>query len=208
FLSVGALLYIYAQNNGIDVPKDLITGKPRTDLLFPEIAFNHLNIIPSIVFLLGLTAATFATTDSALTALTTSLCVELLGMDEEENANKPKVVRTRHLVHITCSMLMFMVIIGFDEINDASVVAMIFRVASYTYGPLLGLYTFGLFVKNRKVLDKATPIICIVAPLLTFWIVENSELLFGNYKFDVELIILNGLLTFVGLWVFSKKSGN
>src|SRR5690606_27072271 len=154
FLSVGELLYIYAENNGIDVPKDLITGKPRTDLLFPEMAFNHLNIIPSIVFLLGLTAATFATTDSALTALTTSFCVDFLGMEKEENANKPNVVRTRHVVHITFSMLMFLVIIGFNEINDASVVGMIFRVASYTYGPLLGLYTFGLFVKNRAVKDK------------------------------------------------------
>ncbi len=98
FLSVGALLYLYAEKNGIQIP--MVGDVKRTDLLFPEIAFNHLTIIPSVVFLLGLTAATFATTDSALTALTTSFCVDFLGMDKTENQNKPNIVRTRHLVHV------------------------------------------------------------------------------------------------------------
>lgn len=206
FLSVGALLYLYANQNGIDVPLDSVTGKPRTDLLFPEIAFNHFTLVPAIVFLLGLTAATFATTDSALTALTTSFCVDFLGMDKAKDKTDRKLVKQRHFVHLSFALLMFLVILIFNAINDASVVSMIFRVASYTYGPLLGLYAFGLFMKNRSVLDKATPIICILAPLLTFWIVENSELFFGSYKFDVELIVLNGLITFVGLLVFSKKA--
>ncbi len=205
FLSVGALLYLYANQNGIEVPLDSVTGKPRTDLLFPEIAFNHFTLVPAVVFLLGLIAATFATTDSALTALTTSFCVDFLGMDKAKDKTDRKLVNQRHFVHLSFALLMFLVILIFNAINDASVVSMIFRVASYTYGPLLGLYAFGLFMKNRKVLDKATPIICILSPLLTFWIVENSELLFGNYKFDVELIILNGLITFVGLLMFSKK---
>ena len=128
FLSVGALLYLYAKKNGIAVPNDLITGKPRTDLLFPEIAFHHLSTIPAVVFLLGLTAATFATTDSALTALTTSFCVDFLGMDKAENLNKPNIVRTRHLVHIGFSFLMFLVIIVFNSLNDKSVVTMIFKI--------------------------------------------------------------------------------
>lgn len=206
FLSVGALLYLYANQNGIEVPLDSVTGKPRTDLLFPEIAFNHFTLVPAIVFLLGLTAATFATTDSALTALTTSFCVDFLGMDKTKDKTDNKLVKQRHFVHLSFALLMFLVILIFNAINDASVVSMIFRVASYTYGPLLGLYAFGLFMKNRKVLDKTTPIICILSPLLTFWIVENSELFFGSYKFDVELIVLNGLITFVGLLVFSKKA--
>lgn len=206
FLSVGALLYLYANQNGIEVPLDSMTGKPRTDLLFPEIAFNHFTLIPAIVFLLGLTAATFATTDSALTALTTSFCVDFLGMDKAKDKTDRKLVKQRHFVHVSFALLMFLVILIFNAINDASVVSMIFRVASYTYGPLLGLYAFGLFMKNRSVLDKATPIICIVSPLLTFWVVENSQMLFGNYKFDVELIVLNGLITFVGLLIFSKKT--
>ena len=206
FLSVGALLYIYAAKNGIEVPTDLATGKPRTDLLFPEIAFHHLSLVPAIIFLLGLTAATFATTDSALTALTTSFCVDFLNMDKTENLNKPNVVRTRHFVHLSFSFLMFLVIILFNAVNDSSVVGMIFRVASYTYGPLLGLYCFGLFMKSKTVSDKLVPFICILAPALTFLITENSKTLFFGYVFDNELIIVNGLITFIGLLLISKPS--
>lgn len=206
FLSVGALLYLYTEKNGIAIPTDLITGKPRTDLLFPEIAFHHLTIIPSVVFLLGLTAATFATTDSALTALTTSFCVDFLGMDKVENQNKPNIVRTRHFVHIGFSFLMFLVIIIFNAINDASVVSMIFKIASYTYGPLLGLYAFGLFVKSKTVHDKFAPFICIISPAICFLITKNSTALFGDYVIDNELIIINGLITFIGLFIISKPT--
>jgi Na+/proline symporter len=206
FLSVGALLYIYADRNGIAIPTDLVTGKPRTDLLFPEIAFHHLTIIPAVVFLLGLTAATFATTDSALTALTTSFCVDFLGMDKTENLNKPNIVRTRHFVHIGFSFLMFIVIIIFNAINDSSVVSMIFKIASYTYGPLLGLYTFGLFMKSKTVHDKFVPFICLISPAICFLISKNSATLFGNYIIDNELIIINGLITFIGLLLISKPA--
>ncbi len=206
FLSVGALLYIYAAKNGIEVPLDYATGKPRTDLLFPEIAFNHLAFIPSVVFLLGLTAATFATTDSALTALTTSFCIDFLGMDKSENSEKKNVVRTRHFVHLAFSLVMFGVIIVFNSLNDKSVVTMIFRIASYTYGPLLGLYCFGLFVKSKSVYDKLVPIICLLSPLLTYFLSENSKVLFSGYVFDNELIIVNGLITFIGLYLISKPA--
>ncbi|EIA10259.1 sodium:solute symporter [Flavobacterium frigoris] len=206
FLSVGALLYIYATKNGIEVPIDLVTGKPRTDLLFPEIAFHHLSLIPSVIFLLGLTAATFATTDSALTALTTSFCVDFLAMDKTENATKTNAVKTRHLVHLVFCFLMFLVIVFFNVINDSSVVGMIFRVASYTYGPLLGLYCFGLFMKSKTVRDKWVPLICLLSPALTFFISENSKILFFGYVFDNELIIINGLITFIGLLLISKPT--
>ncbi|MBP6039219.1 MAG: sodium:solute symporter [Flavobacterium sp.] len=206
FLSVGALLYIYAAKNGIDVPLDLVSGKPRTDLLFPEIAFNHLTLIPAIVFLLGLTAATFATTDSALTALTTSFCVDFLGMDKAANQNKPNIVRNRHLVHIGFSLLMFIVILIFNSLTDQSVVSMIFTVASYTYGPLLGLYAFGLFIKSKTVHDKLVPIVCIIAPLITFWINSNASEWFSGYVFSVEIIIINGIITLIGLLFISKST--
>lgn len=206
FLSVGALLYIYAEQNHIAIPTDLVTGKPRTDLLFPEIAFHHLSLVPSVVFLLGLTAATFATTDSALTALTTSFCVDFLGMDKSENSHKTNMVRTRHLVHIGFSLLMFLVIVIFNAINDASVVSMIFKIASYTYGPLLGLYAFGLFMQSKTVHDKFVPYICVLSPAICFLISKNSALLFGDYVFDNELIIVNGLLTFLGLWLISRPA--
>ena len=192
FLSVGALLYLYAEKNGISVP--MVDGVKRTDLLFPEIAFNHLTLIPAIVFLLGLTAATFATTDSALTALTTSFCVDFLGMDKAANQNKPNIVRNRHLVHIGFSLLMFIVILIFNSLTDQSVVSMIFTVASYTYGPLLGLYAFGLFIKSKTVHDKLVPIVCIIAPLVTYWIYSNATEWFSGYVFSVEIIIINGII--------------
>lgn len=206
FLSVGALLYIYANKNGIEIPTDLVTGKPRTDLLFPEIAFHHLSFIPALVFLLGLTAATFATTDSALTALTTSFCVDFLGMDKLENLDKPNNVLNRHFVHIGFSLLMFLVIVIFNAINDASVVSMIFKIASYTYGPLLGLYAFGLFMKSKTVHDKLVPFICVLSPAICFLISTNSATLLGGYVIDNELIILNGLITFIGLLLISKPA--
>lgn len=206
FLSVGALLYLYAENNGISIPLDNHTEKPRTDFLFPEIAFNHLAIIPAIVFLLGLTAATFATTDSALTALTTSFCIDFLGMDKEENKHKTNQVKTRHLVHIGFSLLMFLVILALYFMNDASVVSLIFKIAAFTYGPLLGLYSFGLFVKSKTVKDKWVPLICIIAPILTYIISLNTKTLFGNYEFAEELIIINGIITFIGLLIVSKPT--
>lgn len=205
FLSLGALLYIYASKNNVQIPLDLATGKPRTDLLFPEIALNHLSIVPAFVFLLGIIAATFATTDSALTALTTSFCVDFLGMDKSENLDNNKNVKIRHWVHFAFSILLFLVIIVLNSFNDASVVALIFRAASYTYGPLLGLYAFGLLQKSRLVNDKLIPIICIISPIFTYFLSEHSAQLFG-YTFDNELIIVNGLFTYIGIYLTSKKS--
>ena len=101
---------------------------------------------------------------------------------------------------------MFAVIVIFNIINDASVVSMIFKIASYTYGPLLGLYSFGLFVKNRKVIDKMVPYLCIISPIATWVLSSNSKLFFGDYVFDNELIIINGLITFGLLLIFSKKT--
>jgi Na+/proline symporter len=206
FLSVGALLYVFAAKNGIDIPLDHVTGKPRTDLLFPEIALNNLSTIPAIVFMLGLTAATFATTDSALTALTTSFCVDFLGMDKKENQDNKNAVKKRHTVHIVFSLLMFLVIVIINALNSSSVVSLIFLIASYTYGPLLGLYSFGLFVKSRGLHDKLVPLVCIISPVLCYLLATNSSKIFGGYVFSVELILINGLITFMGLLLISKKT--
>jgi Na+/proline symporter len=197
FLSVGALLYMYAQRYGVVVTK--------TDYLYPTIALNYLGLIPAIVFMLGLTAATFATTDSALTALTTSFCVDFLNFNKSENINSKKMVRARHYVHIAFSGLMFLTIVVFNAINNDAVVSAIFKVASYTYGPLLGLYSFGLFVGRRQVKDKLVPFICIISPAVCYFLSLNSKTLLGGYAFDNELIIVNGLITFAGLWITSSK---
>jgi Na+/proline symporter len=197
FLSVGALLYMYAAKYGISVAK--------TDYLYPTIALNYLGIVPAMVFMLGLTAATFATTDSALTALTTSFCVDFLDFNKGDTVNSEKKVNTRHLVHIGFSGLMFITIILFNSINNAAVVTAIFKVASYTYGPLLGLYSFGLFMKNRKVRDRLVPFICLISPAVCYYLSMYSSKLLGGYVFDNELIIVNGLITFAGLLLTSTS---
>lgn len=204
FLGVGALLYMYAEKNGIAVP--MINDVPRTDYLFPEIAFHHLSLVPSVIFLLGLTAATFATTDSALTALTTSFCVDFLGMDKKENQNDPRTIRLRHGIHLAFSFLMFLVILVFNSLNDKSVVTMIFTVATYTYGPLLGLYCFGLFIKSKTVHEKWVPLVCIAAPLATYYINSHSAEWLNGYVFSFESIILNGFITLLGLLLISKPA--
>src|ERR1700743_373540 len=191
FLSVGALLYIYATRNGISVTK--------TDYLYPTIALKYLGVVPAVVFMLGLTAATFATTDSALTALTTSFCVDFLGFNKSKDINSKAMVKTRHTVHIAFSGLMLLTIVIFNAINNDAVVSAIFKVASYTYGPLLGLYSFGLLLQNRQVRDKLVPFICLISPAICFFLSTESKRLLGGYVFDNELIIINGLLTFTGL---------
>ncbi len=196
FLSVGALLWMYAVKYGIKVEK--------TDYLYPTIALKHLKLVPAMVFMLGLTAATFATTDSALTALTTSFCVDFLGFDKKQAINSKKMVSIRHFVHIGFSGLMFLTIIIFNSINKEAVVNAIFGVASFTYGPLLGLYSFGLFVSKRQVNDKLVPFICLMAPAICYYLNANSAKLMGGYGFANELIIVNGLITFVGLWLTSS----
>lgn len=197
FLSVGALLYLYAAKYGIKVAK--------TDYLYPTIALKYLGIIPAVIFMLGLTAATFATTDSALTALTTSFCVDFLGFTKKKDLNSKRMVKTRHYVHIAFSGLMLLTIVIFNAINNDAVVSAIFRVASYTYGPLLGLYAFGLFVKNRQVNDKLVPFICIISPLVCYFLSIHSAEWLGGYVFDNELIIVNGLITLGGLMLTSSQ---
>jgi Na+/proline symporter len=199
FLSVGALLYMFAAKNNIDV-----ASLATPDYLFPEIALNHLNIVPAIIFMAGLTAATFATTDSALTALTTSFCIDFLNFDKQKDQNSAHLVRTRHLVHVVFSFIMLLVILGFKVINDDSVVKAIFKAAGYTYGPLLGLFAFGMLTK-RAVTDKLVPFICLLSPVLCFILDKNSKVWFG-YAIGFELIIYNALITYLLLLATSRST--
>lgn len=194
FLTLGVLLFTYANQVGIDIPE-------KKDLLYPTIALQHLSPMIGIVFILGLIAAAYSSADSALTALTTSFCVDFLGF-EKSDAPESEKKTTRFKVHIGFSFLLFLVILAFWFINDDSVISALFKAAGYTYGPLLGLYTFG-FYTDRSIIDKYTPAVCIIAPILTYLINANSDLLLFGYKFGFELLILNGLLTFIGLWMIS-----
>ena len=196
FLAVGAMLYFYAEANGIS-----IADIGKSDYLYPEIALNHLGLLPGTVFMMGLTAATFATTDSALTALTTSYCVDFLNFNKKETPNDPKLVRQRNIVHLSFSVVMLLVILLFHVINDDSVVTAIFRIAGYTYGPLLGLFSFGILTK-RQVNDNLVPYICVLSPLLIFMLVQYV-LPYTAYKIGFELILYNGLITYFLLWLTS-----
>ena len=155
-----------------------------------------------MLFFLGILASTYASADSALTALTTAFCIDFLGFEKrEENAENK---RTRTLVHLGFSVVLFFIIILFYFINDSSVIEAIYKAASYTYGPLLGLFAFG-FLTKRSIKDNLAPYICCASPIITYIINANSQAWFNGYKFDFELLILNGLITFLGLLAISSE---
>jgi Na+/proline symporter len=193
FLALGVLLTDYAQKNGIDAHKDE---------LFPIIATKGtLGLATAIFFLLGLIAAAYSSADSALTSLTTSFSIDILEIDKKKD--KTAQEKTRKKVHVIFSFVLIATILVFKYfIADASVIAKIFTFAGYTYGPLLGLYTFGLFTKyNLK--DKIVPVICLTAPILTYIISYYSKEKFG-FDFGFFVLVLNGFLTFLGLIVIKK----
>jgi SSS family solute:Na+ symporter len=194
FLALGVLLTDYAQQNGIDAHKDQ---------LFPIIATKgNLGLATAIFFLLGLIAAAYSSADSALTSLTTSFSIDILEIDKKKD--KKEQEKTRKKIHILFSFILIATILVFKYfIADESVIAKIFTFANYTYGPLLGLYAFGLFTK-LKVKDKMVPFICLASPFLTFSI-NYVALEYIGFDFGFSLLILNGLVTFIGLYLFKRK---
>jgi Na+/proline symporter len=193
FLALGALLYAFVEANHIAVP-----AKP--DDLYPMLATKgYFGTIVAFLFVMGISAASFASADSALTALTTSFCVDILDIKDKEPSTQE---RTRKMVHILMALSLIVVIILYWLINKPSIINEVYNVASYTYGPLLGLYAFGLLVKT-KANDNWIPFICILSPILCYILNVNSEKLFNGYKFGFELLILNALLTFTGLLLSS-----
>jgi SSS family solute:Na+ symporter len=193
FLSLGLLLTVYAQQNGIDAHKDD---------LFPILAKNHLGTTVFVFFLLGLIAAAYSSADSALTSLTTSFSIDILDIEKKYSEEKQVTIRKR--IHIAISVVLILVIIGFKYIvQDESVIQKLFVFAGYTYGPLLGLYAFGLFTK-WNVKDKLVPIIAILSPILSYLISVNSLKWFG-FEFGFFILILNGFLTFSGLVLIRRQ---
>jgi len=195
FLSLGVLLFIFAQQNGIVIPE-------QADELFPIIATQgYLPSIVSVLFILGIVAAAYSSADSALTALTTSFTVDILNM---EGRSEQQVKRIRKRVHIAISLIMAGVIMVFKAVNDESVISAIFTVAGYTYGPLLGLYAFGLFTRYG-VKDKWVPLVAVISPIICYFLAKYSPTLFNGYEFGFELLIVNGAITFLGLLLLVKK---
>jgi Na+/proline symporter len=194
FLSLGVLLYHYAEINGIELPK-------ATDELFPYLALNHFGTLAGVVFLLGITAAAFSSADSALTALTTSFCIDIVNLPERKNIDQDK---TRRWIHIGFTFLVFLTIVAFNEVNDRSVVSAVFKAAGFTYGPLLGLFAFGL--SNRfTVRDKWVPFICLLSPVLSFILDWNAASWFNGFQFGFEILLVNATITYIGLLLVSKR---
>jgi Na+/proline symporter len=205
FVALGALLYIYSAQMGIDLPMNAEGTKTAGDAVFPFLALNHLGVFAAVVFIIGLTAATFSSADSVLTTLTTSFCLDFLQIDNKEKYSEKRKTNVRHIVHISFAVLLLITILISEFVPKTAVLDLIFTTAAYTYGPLLGLFIFGLFTK-RNVIDGAVPYITVSAIILTIILNLNSETLLNGYKFGYELLLPNGLFTFVGLYFASKKS--
>ncbi len=196
FLTLGALLYVYANHEGITIPE-------KTDLLYPEIALNQLGPVIGIIFVLGLIAAAYSSADSALTALTTSFCIDFLDF-ESSNRTEEQQKGTRLKVHIGFSLILFAVIAVFNSLNNDAIINELFIAAGYTYGPILGLFSFGMMTR-RKIRDRYALVVCLLAPLLSYVINANSTNWLGGFEFGFLILALNGGLTFLGLWTLSLK---
>lgn len=194
FLCLGVLLYLFAAQNNIELP-----GKP--DAVFPLLALNHFAPVATLLFFLGIVAATYASTDSALTALTTSFCFDFLHFDKKSESTRQK---QKWVVHITFTVVLLVIVLIIDHFHSDSLIFLIFKLAGYTYGPLLGLFGFSILTK-RKTNDKYVPLFCLLSPTLTFLLQTNSEQWFNGYQMGFEILIINGLICFLLLLILSKK---
>jgi Na+/proline symporter len=213
FLVLGALLYMYAGSIGLEIPA-------RTDQLYPKIAFGHLDTMAGIFFILGLIGSTYASSDSALTALTTSFCIDFLNFEKGKNAEEQVYAyeedrqaakhkqenqqrKTRTLVHLGFSALFVVIILILNAVSDSAVISLIFKIAGYTYGPLLGLFMFGLFT-DLKVRDRYVLPVCLAAPVLTFCF-EYASKTWGGFDVGFLTILINGVFAIIGLFSISYR---
>jgi Na+/proline symporter len=195
FLMLGVLLYLYAAQNGIKNPA-------KSDELFPMIATGgYFPVVVGVLFIIGLISSAYAAAGSALTALTTSFTIDILGTDGK---SEEQVKHTRKRVHVGMAIVMGLVIFIFNLVNNTSVIDAVYTLASYTYGPILGMFVFGIFTK-RSVKDRFIPVVAILSPILCYILQSHSVAWFNGYKFSYELLILNALFTFVGFWIWSGR---
>lgn len=201
FLSLGAMLYMYATQTAIQIPGN-------SDEFYPMMALNVFNnpefglagVLVGVTFLVGITAATYASSDSALTALTTSFSIDFMNVQQKSEA---ETIKIKNRVHVGFSVVFVIVILIFHALNSTDLITAIYKIASYTYGPLLGLFAFGIFTK-RSVIDKAVPYICFASPAITYALEQVIQRSTG-YKFGFENLLLNGLITIIGLAIFHRK---
>ena len=198
FLFLGGLLLVFASQNGIN-----LQGMP-TDRIYPEITFNYLGVFASIAFVVGLVAAGYSSADGTLTALTTSICFDIIKIDNLQISEQQKV-RLRRIIHVLVASVFLLIIIVFSRFHNKALITIIFTVASYTYGPILGLFAFGMFTKRQVRWPALVPVVAIVSPVLCFVLSKYSQVLFNGYNFGFELLIVNGLITFLLLMLISRR---
>jgi Na+/proline symporter len=198
FLFLGGLLYLYGAQQGVTA-----TG----DNLFPEIALHHMPPIVSVIFIIALISALFPSADGAITALTSSFCIDILGMQRRDDWTDQQKKKIRQRVHLTVAFVFLLFVLVFYKVNNPSMINVILKVAAYTYGPLLGLFTFGI-VTRRQVTDRWVPIICIASPLICFVLDKFQKSIFGSFELGLELLIINGSITFLGLLLVSRRDAS
>ncbi|MFN8321461.1 MAG: sodium:solute symporter [Chitinophagales bacterium] len=200
FLILGAALYIFLEAKGVSFPA-------KTDETFSFVALQYLPPVAGLIFIIGLVSALFPSADGALTALTSSFCIDILGLKERADMNVEQKSRTRKTVHISITLIFVLLILLYQKIIEASVISTILKVAGYTYGPLLGLFAFGILTK-RKPKEILVPVICLLSPVICYVLSENSKAWLGGYQFGFELLMLNGFITYMGLLAFSKQQAS
>ena len=200
FLLLGVLLFAYAEKFGVDIP--MIDGKIKTDLIFPEIALNQgLGLGLGILFILGLIAAAYSSADSALTSLTTSFSIDFLNIEKKEVSHQKSI---RKKIHITFSIILILVIISFQHLIEGNIINSLLQVSSFTYGPLLGIFAFGIFTRYQ-IHDSLVWIITILSVFFTYFLNQYAPVWFNGFVFGYEILIINGLFTFIGLFLIRKK---
>jgi SSS family solute:Na+ symporter len=197
FLFLGGLLYVFAQSKGLTLPA-------KSDNLFPMIALQVLGPVTGLVFIIGLVSAAYPSADGAITSLTTSVCFDFMGLQKRSDLSEQQKRSRRVGVHLGFAALLLCVILAFRGLNNDAIIEKLFKAAGFTYGPLLGLYAFGLMSK-RSVRDRMVPWVAVSAPVLCYVLNENSARWFGGYTFGFEILMVNGLLTLLGLWLFSDS---
>lgn len=197
FLILGGALYVFMEAKGISFPA-------KTDETFSMVALNFLPPVAGLVFILGLVSALFPSADGALTALTSSFCIDVLGMKSRTDWSEEQKLKTRRTVHISITVLFLVLILVYQKVIEASIISTILKVAGYTYGPLLGLFGFGILTK-RKLNENIVPVVCVLSPVICWVLAQNSVAWFNGYQFGFELLAVNGLLTFTGLFLISKN---
>ena len=199
FLFLGAVLWIFASQEGF------VLGPGQTsDELFPAIALQYLGVAAGLTFFFGLISAAYSSADGTLTALTTVFCIDFLGLRRRPGTSEQQITTIRYRVHIAFALLMMAIIIAYDAINDEALISTLFTIAGYTYGPLLGLYAVGLYTR-WTVRDRLVPVVALLSPLLSYLLSSHSEYLFNGYRFGFEILIVNGLITVLGLFILKKK---